>query len=454
MSFNRLLQNRLEQHKAANLYRQRKTVLNQTSLGQHLAGQPLPVVNFCSNDYLGLSQHPKVKAAASQALHEYGAGSGASHLVSGHSHYHHTLEQALAKATGRARAVLFSTGYMANLGVISALAGKAQHILCDKLNHASIIDACQLAEAKNGVKQFYRYNHCDLTHLEQRLQKAPPQSLVVTDGVFSMDGNSAPLAKMAALCKQYQAVLVVDDAHGFGCVGEYGAGSVQEAGLSADDVPVYMGTLGKALGGFGAFVAGSDALIEVLIQFARPYIYTTALPPAVAAANYQSLKLITHNKTLITKLNSNIAIFTALVAARCKTALKTSAHWQQVTLLPSCTAIQPLVIGCEKTTLAVANYLMAAGFWVGAIRPPTVPKGTARLRITLSASHSASQIEALVAALDYALLQVAASTIESAVLGTIDSATRDSAASDGNQSAPPRNNPPCNNPPQNSAPDE
>ncbi len=401
MKFEQHLQNRLAEQKSANRYRQRKTIANQTSFGQQLAGSTMPVVNFCSNDYLGLSVHPKVKAAAGQALHEFGVGSGASHLVSGHSHYHHALEQALAQMTGRARALLFSNGYMANLGLITALAGKAQHILCDKLNHASIIDACQLAAAKNGVKQFIRYRHCDLAHLEQLLQKAPPHSLVVSDGVFSMDGNCAPLEPMAALCKQYQAVLVVDDAHGFGCRGDKGAGSVQAAGLTEQDVPIYMATLGKAVGGFGAFVAGSEALIETLIQFARPYIYTTALPPAVAAANLQSLQLIAHSTALRAALNSNIAIFTTRVAAHCQQ----SAHWQQVTLLPSQTAIQPIVLGCEKKTMAVADTLMAAGFWVGAIRPPTVPKGTARLRITLSAKHGASQIEALIAALDHALLQ-------------------------------------------------
>ncbi|WP_053981461.1 8-amino-7-oxononanoate synthase [Marinagarivorans algicola] len=401
MNFEQHLQSRLAQQKAANWYRQRNTIAHQTSLGQQLVDHTMPVVNFCSNDYLGLSVHPKVKAAAGQALHEFGVGSGASHLVSGHSHYHHTLEQALAQMTGRARALLLSTGYMANVGLITALAGKTQHILCDKLNHASIIDACQLAAAKNGVKQFIRYRHCDLAHLEQLLQKAPPHSLVVSDGVFSMDGNCAPLGSIAALCQKYHAVFVVDDAHGFGCLGDQGAGSVQAAGLTERDVPVYMGTLGKAVGGFGAFIAGSEALIETLIQFARPYIYTTALPPAVAAANLQSLQLIAHSKTLRAALNSNIAIFTTRIAAHCQH----SAHWQQVTLLPSQTAIQPIILGCEKTTMSVAQSLMDAGFWVGAIRPPTVPKGTARLRITLSASHSASQIEALIAALDHALVQ-------------------------------------------------
>ena len=390
MSLDKRLNIRLSERKAACLYRARATVAINSDGMQTVNGQVL--LNFCSNDYLGLSQHQQVIKAMQAAAAVAGVGSGAAHLVSGHGEYHHQLELALARITGRPRALLFSTGYMANLGFITALLGKGEQVLCDKLNHASIVDACQLAAAKNGSKQFLRYRHNDLNHCEDLLKKAPPHSLVVTDGIFSMDGDSAPLRELAALTHQYNAVLSVDDAHGFGVLGENGGGSLQALGLSAEQVPVYMGTLGKAVGGYGAFVAGSEALIETLIQFARPYIYTTALPPSVAAANLAALQIIEQQPSLRQQLHTNIVHFKQVM----QPVLESNPSAQ---LLPSATAIQPVVLGEESRVMKVAAALKTQGFWVGAIRPPTVPTGTARLRITLSAAHSPAQIDALVHAL-------------------------------------------------------
>ncbi|HEY7774233.1 MAG TPA: 8-amino-7-oxononanoate synthase [Marinagarivorans sp.] len=394
MTLETQLQARLAERQAAQLYRQRATVSAKCGMAQEVAGHPL--INFCSNDYLGLSSHPSLIRAAQHVLDSFGFGSGASHLVSGHSHFHHQLEQALAHATQRPRALLFSTGYMANLALVTALAPRSGAVIGDKLNHASLVDAGQLASAQNPKTEFLRYKHCQLKDLERLLNKVPAGALVVTDGVFSMDGNIAPLADLAALCRDYQATLAVDDAHGFGCLGDQGGGSVLAAGLSVDDVPVYMGTLGKAVGGFGAFVAGSESLIEALIQFARPYVYTTALPPAIAAGNLASLELLQHDVSFIATLNANIAYF----RQRAEALLASDGS---VTLLPSQTAIQPVILASETRVLAVAAALRSAGYWVGAIRPPTVPAGTARLRITLSAAHTKRQIDGLLSALTMAL---------------------------------------------------
>jgi 8-amino-7-oxononanoate synthase len=385
VNFDAMLQARLAENRAANLHRERKTVNSASTVLQSVDDREL--VNFCSNDYLGLANDKAVKAAISVGVEKYGFGSGASHLVSGHSDAHHRLEIALAQMTGRPRALLFSTGYMANLALVTSLVGKQQHVLGDKLNHASIVDACRLASAINGKKQFFRYHHCDLAHLEQLLKNAPPLSLVVSDGVFSMDGDSAPLVALSKLCQDYQAILAIDDAHGFGCSGPLGGGGVLAAGLNLASVPVYMGTLGKAVGGFGAFVAGSDALIETLIQSARSYIYTTALPPAVAEGNYQSLLRIQNDPSLLARLQNNINYFQT-------SAIRRLGRWG-ANLLPSKTAIQPIVLGDSARAVRIAQSLYSRGFWVAAIRPPTVPSGTARLRITLSAGHSQEQIDQL-----------------------------------------------------------
>lgn len=387
MPFNAFLDATLSEKKSLNRYRMRFTVVKEEGVLAYLEGNPQPLINFCSNDYLGLKQHQSVINAAQNALALMGAGSGASHLVSGHSYYHHTCEQKIAALTGREAALLFSTGYMANMGVINALLTKHDEIFQDKLNHASLIDAAQLSQAT-----FTRYKHNDMAHLESKLAKSTAhKKLVVVDGVFSMDGNIANLNALTVLCKKYNAWLMVDDAHGFGVLGKNGAGVLNYLGLTQDDAPILMGTLGKAAGSFGAFIAGSQKLIDTLIQLSRSYIYTTALPPSVAAASAKSLDLFNTEPTLQQHLHTLITHF------------KTQCEKNAITLLPSDTAIQPLIIGDETTTMAVAKHLYDNGFWVGAIRPPTVPVNTSRLRITLSAAHTIKQIDALVSALKTAL---------------------------------------------------
>ncbi|MCK0537208.1 8-amino-7-oxononanoate synthase [Alcanivorax quisquiliarum] len=339
-------------------------------------------LNFCSNDYLGLANHPEVIAALQAAAAELGVGSGASHLVCGHSHYHHALEEQLAKATGQARALLFSTGFMANLGAIGALLGKGDAVFQDRLNHASLIDAGLASGAR-----FRRYLHNDAGSLEAQLAKADARrKLVVTDGVFSMDGDTAPLAALCDVAERHGAWVMVDDAHGFGVLGPQGAGTAAAQGV-AGRVQVHMGTLGKGLGTFGAFIAGSEALIETLIQFARPYIYTTAMPPALAAATLQSLAIMRAESWRRDKLHQLISQF------------RHGAQAQGFALMDSATPIQPLLIGDDAAALRLSNALKQQGVLVSAIRPPTVPEGTARLRVTLSAAHQPEDVARLLAAL-------------------------------------------------------
>lgn len=341
---------------------------------------------FSSNDYLGLANHPEVIASLQDAAAQMGVGSGASHLVCGHSDYHHQLENALADFTGRERALLLSTGYMANLGVVAALCDRGDTVLEDRLNHASLIDAGLLSRAK-----LKRFHHNDCQQLDQLLANATGRKLVVVDGVFSMDGDLAPLPDLAALCEQHQAHLMVDDAHGFGVLGQQGGGCVEHFGLPQHNLPVLVGTLGKAFGTFGAFVAGSHALIETLIQFARPYIYTTALPPAIAAASLTSLSLLKNESWRREHLNLRIEQF------------RQGAQALGLPLMNSATPIQPLVLGDDAVVLLVAEKLKEQGILVGAIRPPTVPDGTARLRITFSASHSEEHVALLLSALDQSI---------------------------------------------------
>ena len=342
---------------------------------------------FCSNDYLSLANHPKVVAAFKAAADQYGVGSGAAHLISGHSREHQRLEQALAEFTGRERALLFSTGYMANIGAINALLGRGDAVFEDRLNHASLLDGGLLSGAR-----FKRFRHSDTNHLKELLEDTEARrKLVVVDGVFSMDGDLAPLPAMADIAGRAGAWLMVDDAHGFGCLGQSGAGVTEHYGLSEENVPVLMCTLGKALGGAGAFVAGSAELIETLIQFARSYIYTTALPPAVAAAVLASLQLVRDESWRRQRLRENIQRF------------RRGAAELGLPLMPSDTAIQPLLLGDSSVVLAVSESLRGQGMWVGAIRPPTVPKGAARLRMTLNAGHSDEQIDRLLSALEQAL---------------------------------------------------
>ncbi len=344
------------------------------------------LIDFCSNDYLGLARHRDVIAALAPAAAEFGAGSGAAHLVTGHSLPHHALEEELAAFTGRERALLFSTGYLANLGAIAAFAGRGEVVLQDRLNHASLIDGARLSGAR-----LLRYVHGDAAAAGRVLAERDDVALLATDGVFSMDGDVAPLPALAPLAARARAWLLVDDAHGLGVLGAGGCGCVAAAGLDADAVPLLVGTLGKAFGTFGAFVAGDATTIEFLLQHARTYIYTTALPPAVAAATRVALRLAAAEEWRREHLRQLIARFRAAAAAA------------GLQLATSTTPVQPLIVGGAAAALRASAALREAGFWVAAIRPPTVPEGTARLRVTLSALQRAADVDALVAALVAAL---------------------------------------------------
>lgn len=347
---------------------------------------------FCSNDYLGLAAHPKIVAAMQEGADLYGVGSGASHLISGHSRAHAILEDRLAEFVSPhlvdARALYFCTGYMANLAVLAGLAavsGKATELFSESLNHASLIDGAKLSRAKLQV-----YPHGDVASLRAMLQASTAATkIVVSDSVFSMDGNLAPVPELLALCEEFNAWLVIDDAHGFGALGAHGRGVLEHFNLRSPNI-VYMGTLGKSAGVGGAFVAAHKDVIEWLVNKARPYIYTTAAPPALAHALLASLDIIqgeegharrAHLQTLIAQLRRDLKL----------------KRW---TLMPSDTAVQPIVIGDNAESLQAAASLYEQGFWVPAIRPPTVPVGTARLRITLSAAHTAEDLAALIEAVN------------------------------------------------------
>ena len=371
----------LAERRAAHLYRTRKLLQSPQSPEVVVDGKKY--LAFCSNDYLGLANHPEVILALQNAAEKFGVGSGASHLVAGHSSEHHALEEELAAFTGRERALLFSTGYMANMGAITALVGQGDAVFEDRLNHASLLDAGLLSGAR-----FQRFLHNDLDNLQNRLTKTDAaRKLIVVDGVFSMDGDCAPLPELAALAQKHNAWLMVDDAHGFGCLGKTGAGCAEYFGLSQDQLPILMGTLGKAAGSAGAFVAGSETLIETLIQFARPYIYTTAMPPAVAAATRASLRLIQTEQWRRDHLAQLIAHFRA------------GAQALNLQLMDSFSPIQPIVIGDEAKALLISQKLAERGILIIAIRPPTVPVGSSRLRITFSAQHSLAQVDQLLVAL-------------------------------------------------------
>lgn len=373
--FNRI-QQRLTHQKQKHRYRQRLCLEQAQAAFTRVAQQNL--YNFSSNDYLGFANHPRLIQALQYGAQRWGVGSGAAHLVSGHSQIHEELERAIASFTQRPRALLFSTGYMANMATISSLVNKKDTVLHDRLNHASLIDGTRLAGSK-----FMRYQHADMHNLELRLQRAQGQKMVVSDGVFSMDGDIAPLSQLVQLCSHYQAFLMVDDAHGFGVLGAQGAGVLEETGLTVQQVPVLMGTLGKALGTSGAFIAGSEELIEYLIQFARPYIYTTAISPALAYASLIALELLDKEAWRRHHLQQLISYF------------QTQAIQFGLEVLPSRTPIQPILIKDNMSTMQLAYSLRQRGFLVGAIRPPTVPEHSARLRITLSADHQPKHIDAL-----------------------------------------------------------
>ncbi len=371
-----LKQQLLKRQKDA-LYRTR--IIHESEQATRLFINGQSYLNFCSNDYLGLASHPHLKTNLQQAVERYGVGSGASHLTVGHSLAHEILEREFAKFMGTERALLFSTGYMANIGVISALLGRKDAIFLDKLSHASLIDAAILSRTK-----LYRYTHNDLSHLESMLdQSKATHKLIATDGVFSMDGDIAHLPQLVRLAKHYQAWLMVDDAHGIGVLGQTGRGSLEHFNLTTDDVPIVIGTLGKAFGVFGAFVAGSELLIETLIQLARSYIYTTALPPALAETLRTSLEMIRLDNWRREKLQQRINYF------------KQGAAERGINLMPSQTAIQPIMLKQSQLALDVSSALYRQGIIVTAIRPPAVPLNSARLRITISAQHEIASIDKL-----------------------------------------------------------
>ncbi|MDD1506728.1 8-amino-7-oxononanoate synthase [Pseudomonas sp. CNPSo 3701] len=378
MSFD--LAARLAERRAADLYRQRPLLSSPQGPLVEVDGRRL--LAFCSNDYLGLANHPQVIEAWRAGAQRWGVGGGASHLVIGHSTPHHELEEALADFTGRPRALLFSTGYMANLGAVTALVGKGDSVLEDRLNHASLLDAGLLSGAR-----FSRYLHNDAQSLASRLAKVEGNTLVVCDGVFSMDGDVADLPALCAEARRHDAWVMVDDAHGFGTLGATGGGVVEQFGLGIDEVPVLVGTLGKAFGTAGAFVAGSDELIDTLVQFARPYIYTTSQPPALACATLKSLELLRSEHWRREHLAALIARF------------RQGAATLGLTLMESDTAIQPILIGDSGRAMALSQALRERGILVTAIRPPTVPAGSARLRVTLSAAHELAQVDQLLDAL-------------------------------------------------------
>ncbi len=363
--------------------RQRRTVTRRDGVRCEVDGRWL--TNFAGNDYLGLSQHFGVVDALQASASRDGVGSGASHLVSGHHANHDALEKELADWIGAPRALLFGSGYLANLAVLQSLLGEDDVCVQDRLNHASLIDAARLAGCK-----LRRYPHADPEGALRQLRTVPDgAAMIVTDGVFSMDGDVAPLRELSLVARVQQALIYVDDAHGVGVVGPDGRGCVAEAGLEAAGL-LQLATLGKALGGYGAVVLGSEEIIGHLAETARPYIYTTALPPAQAAATLAAVKLARRDHWRREKLQGLIAHF------------RQTAMFRDLPLLPSTGPVQPLMCGDEKRATALATALEAQGFWVPAIRPPTVPDGKARLRITLSSLHTQAEVDALIDALSWA----------------------------------------------------
>lgn len=365
--------------------RYRRHVCVQSPQGPLLQIDGREYLAFSSNDYLGLASHPLVIEALQQGAQRWGVGGGSAHLVTGHMQPHEELAQMLAEWTGRDAALLFGSGYQANLAALTALLQSGDYLLHDRLNHASLLDGGCLSNAR-----FQRYLHNDMTSLAGHLSRCNGDILVATDGVFSMDGDVARLPEICQLAQQHAAWVMVDDAHGIGVLGATGAGALEHFGLDQQQVPVLMGTLGKALGTSGAFVAGSRELIETLIQFARPYIYTTSSSPALACATLASIQLAREDSERRVHLHRLIALF------------RREAALLGLPLANSPTAIQPLLIGDSAQALAVSQRLRERGIWVTAIRPPTVPEGSARLRITLTAAHTAAQVEQLLAALEQA----------------------------------------------------
>ncbi len=372
----------VDEIKRQGLYRSRRLLESPQGACVEIDGQKL--VNFSSNDYLGLANHPDIVTAFKQAVDEYGVGSGSAHLICGHHRVHQQLEEELADFVGRDRVLLFSNGYMANLGIISTLVSTGDAVYEDRLNHASLLDGGRMAGAR-----FQRYRHGDIEHLKTILNRnLSRKKMIVTDGVFSMDGDLAPMADLVRIARSNKALLMIDDAHGLGIVGKKGGGVLEEFQLSQHDVPVLMATLGKGFGTYGAFVAGSESLIDFLLQKARTYTFTTALPPALAEATRASLKLIIQEDWRREKLQ--------LLSIQ----LKTGIRQLGLDLLESESAIHAVIIGDNYRTSEISNQLLNMGIFVSAIRPPSVPKGKARLRITLSAKHEAQDVDRLLSALE------------------------------------------------------
>lgn len=379
------LSSELDELKHRELYRSRQIIDGPQGPTVQINGVAFD--NFSSNDYLGLANHPAVIKTFQQAAEHYGVGSGSAHLICGHSAEHHALEEELAEFTGRERALVFSTGYMANLGTIAGLVQKGDEVFQDKLNHASLIDGGRISGAE--VK---RFSHSDMSRLQQLLEtSSADKKLIVSDGVFSMDGDEANIKDLVVLAEKSKAMLMIDDAHGMGVLGESGGGLIEKYGLSQQQVPILMATFGKALGTSGAFVAGSEELIETLIQKARTYIFTTAMPAAVMAATRESLKIAQQETWRRDKLTSLIVRF------------RRGAEQLGLSLMPSETPIQPVILASNSAVMSASSYLKEKGILVGAIRHPTVRKSTERLRITLSATHSESQVDNLLLRLEEAI---------------------------------------------------
>ncbi len=374
------LQAEMDDRAAQGLLRRRRIL--ESAQGVRISVDGKSYLSFCSNDYLGLANHPQLIAALQQGVQQFGVGSGASHLVSGHFSSHQALEQALADFVGKPAALSFSTGYMANLGAVQALVGRGDTVFADKLNHASLNDAMLLSRA--DIK---RYRHSDMAQLGELLaQTRSGRKLIVTDAVFSMDGDIAPLPELLALCEQHDAWLLLDDAHGFGVLGERGRGVMSHFRLASPRI-IYMATLGKAEGVAGAFVAAEAVVIDTLLQNARSYIYTTASPPALSVVLLEALNILREEDWRHERLQQLIA------------QLREGLHGLPWTLMQSDTPIQPLLVGSNEAVLALSEGLRACGIWVPAIRPPTVPPGTARLRISLSAAHDEADVVQLIEAL-------------------------------------------------------
>lgn len=368
----------LDKLRQNHLYRARNLSSAAQSIEPVINGQK--VLSFCSNDYLGLANHPKIIDSYVKAAKKYGVGAGASHLITGHHQSHHALEEELAEFIGCAKTLLFSTGYMANLGVVSSLAGRNTTIFEDRLNHASLIDAGIISRA-----QLKRYRHLNTEELHKKLTNEKNKAkIILTDGVFSMDGTISQVAKLQTLAKNHGATLIIDDAHGIGVLGKHGKGCT-EGNLTTDTILV--GTLGKAFGTFGAFVAAEQEIIEWCIQRARTYIYTTALPPSIAEATRTSLQLVRNESWRREKLHSLVKRF------------REYAKQMDLPISTSITPIQPIIFGSAATAVKISEALLNKGILVSAIRPPTVPQNKARLRITFSATHTEDHVDQLVATL-------------------------------------------------------